>query len=175
MPGIAIPDPDVLGRMQFLVIANGLEQLLGVDGVLHGVQGLLDGTAGAAVLAPAPIVLCFLDMARIRQHDRTQIDRCLRGINRVAVALGIKLGQPAAVVDVGMGQEQEVNLVDPERERLVVETLFMRLALVQATVNQEGGLFSFNQIAGAGYSLGCTQKCHFHKDPLSISPGARHF
>ena len=175
MPGIAIPDPDVLGRMQFLVIADGLEQLLGIDGVLHGVQGFLDGTAGAAVLAPAPIVLRFLDVARIRQHDRTQIDRCLRGINRVAVALGVKLGQPAAVIDVGMGQKQEVDLIDPEGKRLVVEALFMRLALVQATVDQERGFFSFNQIAGTGYSLGSAQKCHFHMDPLSKSPGARHF
>ncbi len=78
----------------------------------------------------------FLEMGGIEQDDVRDIGRGGRADNRAAEAFLDELGEQAAVVKVGMGQQHRVDAAGRDGERLPVAVQELSL-LVEAAVDQE--------------------------------------
>ena len=78
-----------------------------------------------------------------------------------------QLGEQPAVVDVGVGEQHEVEVARLERECAVVELTYRLGALEHAAVNQEPPLSVLDLIARAGHSPGAAVKGQSYRHPLS--------
>lgn len=67
------------------------------------------------------------------------------------------------MVDVGVGQQDEVNGRRVERERLVVACCCYTPTLNHAAIDQEADISRFDQEARSGDFSGCAQKTEFHR------------
>jgi hypothetical protein len=124
MAGIAEIDPDIRRRIERYVVFDRLEQVAALDRVFHRVERRRLGASGPAGLAVLPFLLRLLDMAGIRQHDPAQVRSRLGRVDRAAVAVRVKLGDPAAVIDVRVGQQQEIQVIHLKRKRTLIELFF---------------------------------------------------
>ncbi|MNP11124.1 hypothetical protein D3C76_1032980 [compost metagenome] len=64
--------------------------------------------------------LFFLQPATVQQQDFHQLTGRWRGIDRAAITIAHQYGQIAAVVKMGMGQHNGVEVVDRKLERVAV-------------------------------------------------------
>jgi len=90
-------------------------------------------------------------MPRIQQHDLTQLRGGRRCYDFSPEPVFYQLGDPAAVVNMGMGQKKRTYFFWIKTPLLPVTLLHLSSALKKATINQH--LFSlrvFDQIAGSG-------------------------
>ena len=122
------------GKLHFPAIIHPDEQADGGLGVLDGVIRLHRGQAGAGVLAVFPLRLRLLDVGGVPQHDVAQAAGGPGGVDPAPVALFGQQGQMAAVVDVGVGQQDPVDLPGGDGQGLVLVDI---LALLHAAVDQE--------------------------------------
>jgi hypothetical protein len=77
-------------------------------------------------------------------------------------------GQAPAVVQVGMGQEQQVDGGRVETERAPVLLVQLVTALVHATVDQDPSATAFDEVTGAGNLAVCAVKREIH-EPIFAS------
>ena len=110
MTHIGETDLDPGGNLHLLIVVYPFKQTDSLLGVLDGVIRLHRRQAGAGVFPGFPLGLRLLDVGRVPQHDIAQPAGGPGGINLPPVALFGQQGQMAAVVDVGMGQQNGVNL-----------------------------------------------------------------
>ena len=122
------------GKLHFPAVIHPDEQADGGLGVLDGVIRLHRGQAGAGVLAVFPLRLRLLDVGGVPQHDVAQAAGGPGGVDPAPVALFGQQGQMAAVVDVGVGQQDPVDLPGGDGQGLVLVDI---LALLHAAVDQE--------------------------------------
>jgi hypothetical protein len=106
-------------------------------GGIRRIVDRFDGVAAAALVAAVELVdFAFLDMRRIRQHHRTQVDGSPRGEDRpVETGLG-ELGQQPGMVDMRMGQNDRINVRSDEGKLPVVQFLLAFRALEHAAIDQ---------------------------------------
>ena len=121
-------------KLHPLVIVHPHEQADSRLGVLDGVVRFHRRQAGAGVLAVFPLGLRLLDVGGVPQHDVAQPAGGAGGVDLAPVALLGQQGQMAAVVDVGVGQQNAVDLAGRHGQRLVLVDI---LALLHAAVDQE--------------------------------------
>ena len=55
-----------------------------------------------------------MDITGVHEHDIVQVGGCVRGIDRPLESLFYQVRQVAAVVDVGMGEDDSINLLRRE-------------------------------------------------------------
>ena len=67
------------------------------------------------------------------------------------------------MVDVGMGEQDEVHVGSPVGLRVAVAGLDGLVALVHAAVDAEALAAGLNHVAGARDGLGCAEKLYFHR------------
>ena len=97
-------------------------------------------------------------MAAVREHEGEQVRGRLRGMDRAPEPVLGELGQQTAVIDVGMGQQDEVDGVGLEGKAAVVELTHRLGALEHAAVDQEPTPAVLDPIAGAGHGAGPAMK-----------------
>src|SRR5215471_5292474 len=81
--------------------------------------------------------LLLLQMAGVRQDHRAEVDGRRRGIDRSGKALLDEPGNPTAMVQVGMGENDSIDLAGRDRCILPVSLSPFFVALEYATVNQD--------------------------------------
>ena len=153
-------DGDAVVDLGDLVVGAG--DHVGHDAVhvVQIVQGLHCRLAGALGLAALPLGLLHLDVGRVAQHDVAQLHRGGAGIDRAAEALLPQQRQQARVVDVGVGQQHEVQLRRGDGDGLVFKEV---AALLHAVVHQ-ALLVAHLQIGTAPRDLmGGAEKRDLHK------------
>jgi hypothetical protein len=98
----------------------------------------------------------------IRQHDSQQVGGGGRGVNLTVKTRRNQFGQQAAVVDVGVSQQDKSDIPGKELEGLRIQLVGLAAALEHAAIHQEFDLPGFDQVAGAGDLLGGTEEGNFH-------------
>jgi len=95
-------------------------------------------------------VLLFLEMRGVEQHDPRQIARRRCGDDLATKAALHQHRDPAAMVEMGVGQQQNVDRGGVEAEILGVGRLQPAAALVEAAIDENPFACGFEQMAGAG-------------------------
>ena len=92
----------------------------------------------------------LLDLGRVGEHDAQQVARRRRAVDRPGEPLADERRQVAAVVDVGVAEDDRVDLVGVEREVAVALPGLLAAALVQAAVEQDLVVADFEQVHRPG-------------------------
>jgi hypothetical protein len=79
----------------------------------------------------------FLDLRRVAEHHRRKGARGRRAVDRAAEALTHEIGEIAAVVEVGMAQDDAVDVARPKWEVLVAAPAFGTMTLEQPAIEQQ--------------------------------------
>ena len=137
-----------------------LERGLGLG---NGVERRNDAAlilAAPVAMAQLPLGFLLLDVAAIGQQHGEQIDARLGGIDRPAVAKHGQARQQAGMVDMGVGEQDEVDLADIEAEieRPHILLAGLRPTLEHAAIDQKTDVVRFDQGTGASYFTGCSEK-----------------
>ena len=167
MTGIVETHLHCFRRLQRFAIGCRLEQLEGRLSLCHGVQ-----RGGDAALAPAtptpvaqlPLGFLFLNVRAVRQQHLEQVDGRRGCVDRPAVAENRQPWQQPGMVDVGVGEQDEIDFphVEAEVQRPQVLRARFRPTLEHAAVDQKAGVPRFHQSAGTGDLARCTEKTHTH-------------
>jgi hypothetical protein len=129
--GIAQDNPQETVQMDRLMVRKSLKAFQGIFHIGVTVEGPL----------PAP-----LDVGAILQDHPTEVHRGIGRHHRAAIAFLVEPRQQPAVVEVGMGQKDPVDLLGIKGKRSVVVPIL--LPLEQAAVHQQPVPLGFQQEAG---------------------------
>jgi len=152
VPGVEKCRVHTVRQLQALVVGClPAEIFQAVQHIQFGVEGddvCLVIAASRGVARGAPCFL-FLQVAGIEQHQPRQVARRGTGDDLAPETVVHEKGQAAAVVEVRMGEEQEIDACRIESERLSV--LFVKLAasLEHPAVDQNPPACALDQVAGA--------------------------
>jgi hypothetical protein len=152
-----------------LAVGHALQLLQALFGLAHGVEqrGFLHGAAALlAALRPRPGRL--LDVRRVEQHHAEQVRRGAGADDGPLEAHRHQAGQQAAVVDVRVGEQHEVDVRRVEGPGQVVARLHLAATLVHAAIDEEARAARFHQETGAGDFLRGAEKAEFHAPALLL-------
>ena len=152
-----------LADVDGLAILAGPDIVHGLHSVLHRVDGLHQGAARPLVLPVLILRVGLLDVGAVGEHDLQQIGGEAGGPDRAGKALLHQHGHPAAVVDVGVGDEHIVNGVGGEGQLPVVDLV---PALLEAAVDQNSFSVDLQAVAAAGDALVRAEKAELHGSGL---------
>ena len=96
----------------------------------------------------------FLDLGGIGQHDPQQVARRRRTEDRPIKPLSRQRGQVAAMVDVGVAEDDGVDLVRMEGEVAVALPGLLAAALVQSAVEEDFVVADLQQVHRTGHAAG---------------------
>ena len=150
MAGVAQPDLHTGQQGLALVVIQGLEAVHGGLGILHRVQGLDGLQSFALALAVIPLGILFVDEAGVLEHDAAQVAGGAMGIDWPGEAGLDQQRQAAGVVQVGMGKDDGIQVLDVHRQRLGVAGFIFGAALDEAAFDQQALPTDFDQVTGAG-------------------------
>ena len=103
------------------------------------------------------------------QHHREQISRRRGCVDRAFKPFGRKTRKQAAVVDVCVRQDYEVETARVERERRAIAGVSRPIALEHSAVDEEAARFGFEEETGArDFARGSTE-CQFHASSSGVS------
>ena len=151
--------PDPLAQVDDLAVLAGGHVLAHPLGVLNGVKGLRPGGAGPLRLAVLPLRVLLLDVGGVLEHDVHQVRRQPGGEDPAAEALLDQHGDPAGVVDVGVGHQEKVDGVCRKGQRLVGHLV---PPLLQSAVHQDAPAAHLQTVAAAGDALVRAVKAELH-------------
>ena len=178
MAGIAKAQRDARPGVRLDIVGQRPELAQAALGVGHGVQrqrvgrGLGRRTvagvplarhtarcAAAVVLALArPLALLFLDVRAVGQHHARQVGGRRGRVDRPAEAAGGQPGQQSRVVDVGVGEDDEIERRGVEVQRARVLFVGVPPALEHPAVDQEPPLRAVDAKARPGHLAGRTEE-----------------
>lgn len=112
----------------------------------------------------AGLIAClfFLQVRRIQHHQPGQFTRGRRGDDLALEATFAQQGNAPAVIQVGMGQQEEIDTCGIKTEIIGIFLVELASALIQTAVDQDPAAGTFDQMAGAGYAAVCTVKGNLH-------------
>ncbi|MNF71842.1 hypothetical protein D3C84_538010 [compost metagenome] len=91
----------------------------------------------------------FLQAAAVQQQDFHQFTGGGRGVDRAAITIAHQYGQIAAVIKMGMGQHNGIEVADRKLERVAIVQSQLLVALEQTAVDQHMLVAMFQQILAA--------------------------
>ena len=120
--------------------------------VLVGLATVVGRDLVGVVLLPARVSFreLLVELARVEQDERRQLDRAGRRVDPSAVAGLDEQRQEPAVIEMGVGQQDRVELVRLVGERDPVPDRFVRAALEHPAVDQDPGPIGDEQELRAG-------------------------
>ena len=146
MPGFSEMNLYARHRLKWPAVADGLKQVKRLDNVRRGVERFKGGLA----LFFAPLVyifyVVFLNKGGVAQHNGAQISGGRGGPNGAAKALLHQRGNVAAVIDVGVGEDERINPGRIKRELAVSLKRFFATALIQPAIQQNIVAVHFEQV-----------------------------
>ena len=160
MAGLVQRYLDAGERREGLLVVHRGEEGRHPLGVLHGVERLLRVRALAVLLDMALLLelgVLRLQLGRVHQHDLGYLGGGLGAVYLALEAVAHQLGQQAAVVHVGVGQQQGVDAFGRDGERLPVAFQEVML-LVHAAVHHDALAVGLDEVLGTGDVLGGPQK-----------------
>jgi len=104
----------------------------------------------AVLVAVRRARVLLLEVRRVGQHQRTQVLRRRRTKNTAAITTGDQARQIAAVVEVGVRQDDRVEARRIDRKRLPVPQTQLFQSLEQATIDQNRLAANLEQMLRAG-------------------------
>src|SRR5690606_4391686 len=127
--------------------------------VTHGVNGRRNPFVRASGRA---LGVTFLDVGTVGQHDPKQV-RCRCGcVYGAAEAVPDKLWQQATVIDMGVGEQDEVDRGGIESEICAIPCRRIASTLDHSAIDEKPRLRRFHKEAGAG-DLACpSQELDLH-------------
>ena len=159
MARVGEPDLDPLAQVEEPAVLHRLQHMDGLLGVHQGVKRLHRRQSGALALLVVPVGVPLLDVGGVPEHDAHQLGGQAGGEDTAVEALLHQQGQAAGVVDVGVGNQNIVDVVGGEVQRVVV---MLVLALLQAAVDKNFLAVDLQAVAAAGYRVGRSEKCQLH-------------
>jgi hypothetical protein len=128
-----------------------------------------------AVVAPQELGIGLLDPCRVGEHDRAEIARRMCTIDRRGEALGSVAmdegGEIARVVDVGVGEDEHVDLGGVDRELPVDLEGLLAPSLIESAIEQDtGARIGRQQVHRAGDRLRGPKEldCHGGKNTCDV-------
>ena len=165
VPRVPEADAHTVAQVQDLAVLCGEELLKGGLGVGHSVQGLHRRPAGALALLVLPLRVALLDEGGVPQHDRHQLTGQTGGEDLALKALFHQQGDPAGVVDMGVGHDDVVDVAGGEIQRVFVVLV---PALLKTAVDEDLFAVDLQAVAAAGDRVGRAEKCELHTRCLLI-------
>ena len=169
VPGIAEQTHHLRMGLHALVVGGGADLPQSLLGIRHPIDGRFFGAQRLALLgAPprGPLGIGLLDVGAVAQHHLQQVARGRHRVDRPFKAVAGQLGQQATVVDMCVGEEDEIDGGGIEGKGGVVACRGLASALDHAAIDQEADLISFDEIAGARDLAGCADKMDLHVGDL---------
>ena len=156
-----VPEADAhpVAQVQDLTVFRREELLKGGLGVGHGVQRLHRRPAGALALLVLPLRIALLDEGGVPQHDRHQLTGQTGGEDLSLKALLHQQGDPAGVVDVGVGHNDVVDVAGREIQRIFIVLV---PALLKAAVDEDLFAVDLQAVTAAGDRVGRAEECELH-------------
>lgn len=165
MSRVGKSDADALAQFHILAVFAGGDVLLHIFRVLNGIQRLHLGGAGTGRLAVLPLSVGLLNVGGIQQHDVHEVSRHTGGEDAALKALLHQHGDPAGMVDMGVGDEHEVDAAGMEGQGFVV---YLVPSLLQAAVDQDVFAVDLQTVTAAGHALVSAVKVQLHNGPPSF-------
>ena len=151
--GVVEGQAQALGELDRLVVVDRREKTHRAVDVLLLVQQL----EGDLVLGLAPAVdaldVVLLDVRRVAKHQVAEVDSGGRGVDAAAEALPDERRQVAAVVHMGVGEDDRLDVGGTEREVAVALEGLLAVALEGSAVEEEAMAVPVHEVHGAGGGL----------------------
>ena len=155
MPHVGHADRHAVVDLDLLTVGAGAQKPDNAQSILHVVERLDRLTAAALRLAALPLRFRHLDICTVTKHDVAERTGGGTGIDRTAVPLLIQQRQATAVVDMGVGEQHEIQLRRADRQLLIHEEI---LALLHAVVHYSLLIAHLKEGATAGNLMCCAEK-----------------
>ncbi len=139
------------GQVDSRLVLVGLAPVVGLD--LVGMP-----------LLPARLALgeLLVELAGVEQDERRQLDRAGGGVDGAAISALDQQRQQAAVVEMGMGQEDGVEIGRMEGERDAIADRFVRAALEHPAIDEDLCPLGDEQVLRAGDGGRATEEGDLH-------------
>lgn len=158
--GVGEFEVDLMGELGGGVVAGGAEVSEDAFGVGDGVEGFGGGVAvvledGAAALSAfiEKLRVFLLQVSRIEKHAFAEIESGGGGVDVAGVAVASEGGEVAAVVDVGVGEDDAGEGFDRHGEVAVALVGIGAAALVEAAIEEVALTVDGELMHGAGDGL----------------------
>src|SRR5690606_13901406 len=119
----------------------------------------------------------LLDVRAVGENDGAQVTGGEGGIDVALEALLAEVRKVAAVVDVGVGKDDDVDFLRVEMGEAAVHLVaLLAAALEQAAIEQDAGAVDFEQVLGTGGGARGTAEFHSHglvRKKHAFPPGAK--
>ena len=159
MAGVAEADLYTLAQLEDLSVLLGIEELEGLLRVCQGVEGLYLLPAGPLSLLVLPLGIALLNMSGVSEHDGQQLGGEPGGIDGPGKALLDQQRNAAGVVDMGVGDQ---NIVDVAGGKIQGVVIVLVPALLETAVDQDLPAVDFQTVAAAGDRVGRAKKRKLH-------------
>ena len=152
---VAVDYRHAAGHRERAVIGDAVDARHGALGVGLGVQRLDLRLALLAHLPVEELGVLLLDEGAVAQHDRAQVARGVRRVDRPPEPVAPQLGQEPRVVDVGVREQHGVHRLRRARPVAVSLPGFGAPALVEAAVQKQArAIVQLQDVQRSGDGLG---------------------
>lgn len=165
VPSAMEAEVEAAGDVGFLMHLYGTKEGLGVFGILDRVEGAILTIVGffadhAAAMAAfvEEFAVAFLDEGGVLEHGFAQIGGGGGGVNGAAKSGFVERGEIAAVVDVGVREDDGVNVATVKGKIAVALFGFTAAALVEAAIEQDALTVQLEDVHGTGDCFGGSPK-----------------
>ena len=163
VPRVGEGEEDIVTDAETAVVANGDKVLHALLDVVVVVEGLHLGLVEAVHLLVVPADILRLYESSVLQHDSAQVARGGGGNDVAAETEPEDVGEQPRVVNVGMGQDDVVDVLRFETEVAVGGIGLHAFALVHAAIKENAhAFFCGDEVLAAGNFLCSTEKLYFH-------------
>ena len=151
VPGVGEAELDVVIDLNLLAVFTHHQVSEGALHIGQGVQGLHRGTSGPLALLVFPLGVTLLDVGGVPQHNVQQLGGEAGAVDVAAKSLLDEQGNAAGVVNVGVGDNDVLNVAGHEVQLGVVDLI---PPLLQAAVNEHLVSVALHTVAAAGDGFG---------------------
>ena len=160
-----VPEVDFQARQgrKGLFIGADLEQGDRLVHILPGVQRHRAQVPPAKILLAFPLRLHLLNVGAVLEHDLQQVPRGRGRVDLSAETLLDHAGKQSGVIDVGVGDQEKIDLVGAVDIHVPVPFFDLRVALVHAAVHGEAVAAGFQDEARSRDRPRRAHKLDFHR------------
>ena len=161
--GVDEGEGDAFGDGERAMVADGDELAEDVFGVGEGVAGREEFLIVAFSVFVEPLDVHFMDVCGVGEHDATEVAGGGGGVDVAVEAVVAELGEVAAVVDVGVGEDNAVDLLGVEGKGTIAFHGLGAATLEEAAVEEDALAVDFEEVLRTGGGAGGAAEFDFHQ------------